>query len=432
MNEYTSFGADEHGALTMGGVSLQTLAKKYATPFYVMDEDKIRANCREYTTAMKSNIGDNFVVSYASKAFCAKYIYKVMKEEGLHADVVSAGELFTAMSAGFDPSHLHFHGNNKTPDEIKYALECGIESFVVDNLVELETLNKLAGAQGTKAKITLRIKPGVDAHTHEFVQTGKIDSKFGFAFETGEALDAAKAAIELENIDFQGIHCHIGSQIFDKEPFGCAIDVMFDLITQISQATGVETRELNLGGGFGMSHGAHEIPVPIAEMMEYICSSVKAAAQAHTTSVPRIVLEPGRSIVGNAGATVYTVGNVKTIPNVRKYIAIDGGMTDNPRFALYGANYEISRVRNCAEEKTECVTVAGKCCESGDLITQNSYIQPVEVGDLVCVFATGAYTFSMASNYNRLLRPPVVVVQGGKDKIIVSRQTLDQLIHNDL
>lgn len=432
MSDYNIYGETINGSLTISGVSIDELAKKYGTPFYVMDEHKIRENCREFVGAMKRNFGGNCIVSYASKAFCAKYIYKIMAEENMDCDVVSAGELYAAVSAGFDASHIHFHGNNKTPAEIRYAFECKIGSFIVDNFEELNLLDSIAAEFGAIAKVTLRIKPGVDAHTHEFVQTGKIDSKFGFAYETGEALRAAELAISLRNIDYRGIHCHIGSQILDKEPFACAADVMFALMNEIREKTNAETSELNLGGGYGISYSKTEIPQPIHEMIDYMASAIKRNAKKYNMQIPKIVIEPGRAIVGEAGATVYTVGNVKKIENVRTYVAIDGGMTDNPRYALYGSCYECTRVESCADSKTETVTIAGKCCESGDLITQDAQIQQVRAGDLICVFATGAYCYSMASNYNMLLRPPVIMANRGKEQEIVSRQTLEQLIQNNI
>ena len=432
MGDYEQFSLDEEGGLAISGVSVKKMAQKYGTPLYLMDEETIRINCRRYMEVMRRNFGENFAVAYASKAFCAKAIYPILAQEGLHADVVSAGELYTALSGGFLAEHLHFHGNNKTEEEIRLAVENGVYSFIADSMEELDVLQTVADKYQKTLRIALRIKPGVDAHTHEFIQTGKIDSKFGFAYETGEALEAIKKVDSCKDLKLYGIHCHIGSQIFLTEPYLCAVRVMMKFMDEIRTAVGYPPQELNLGGGFGVALEKADRPTPPEEIIDSIGACIREEAKKYDLPLPFITIEPGRSIVGPAGITVYTVGNVKQIPDTRTYVAIDGGMTDNPRYALYGASYELTRVSGANEPRSEKITLAGKCCESGDLITKDSMLQPVSKGDLVAVFATGAYNYSMVSNYNKLRRPPVVFVRRGEDRPVVRRESFDQLIQNDL
>ena len=423
---------NEQGHLTIGGADTVELAAQFGTPCYVMDEAQIRQNCRAFVRSIQEHYDGNGVANYASKAFCCKEMCRIVTGEGLGLDVVSGGEIFTALSAGVDPAKLNFHGNNKTPDELKYAVESGVGRIIVDNLYELETLSRIASACGKTADILLRIKPGIDAHTHDFIRTGQIDSKFGLAIETGEALEGVKAALSTENICLKGYHCHIGSQIFDVDPFEHAAQVMADFIAQMKAETGYEAEELGLGGGFGIKYRSHDDPPAYEDYMARVAAALKEACAARQLALPFISIEPGRSIIGSAGLTLYTVGAVKTIPGVRTYVSIDGGMGDNPRYILYQAEYEIVNAARAGEPKTQVITLAGRCCESGDLIQENAPIQPVEAGNIVAVLSTGAYNYSMASNYNRIPRPPVVLVNDGQARVIVRRETYEDLTKNDI
>lgn len=420
------------GHLTVGGADVVSLAKKYGTPLYIMDEAKIRRTCREYTDAMHKCYGDNFMVLYASKAFCSKYIYKIIESEGFGADVVSGGELYTAIKAGFPANRISFHGNNKTSDEIALALDSGIREFVVDNTEELEMLNRMAGERGSIANISFRVKPGIDAHTHDFIRTGQIDSKFGVALENNEAFEIIKKALRLSNIKLCGVHCHIGSQIFDSEPFAHAAEVMMAFIAKVKNELGYEIAELNLGGGFGIRYTEKDDPRTVYESVKNFTDVVKRDAAKYGLKLPFISIEPGRSVVAEAGITVYTVGAVKEIKDVRTYVSVDGGMTDNPRYALYGSEYTMLLPERPNADATEIVTVAGRNCESGDLLGENIRLPKVKTGDLLAVLATGAYNYSMASNYNRVPRPPVVMVKDRTDKLVVKRESYDDIIANDL
>lgn len=427
-----SLSVNTEGHLTIGGADVVSLTKKYGTPLYIMDEDKIRRTCREYRNAMTDAFGENFTVNYASKAFSTKAIYKIIGDEGLSADVVSGGELYTALSAGFPADRISFHGNNKTRDEIIFALKRNIKQFIVDNEEELRIIDAEAGRMSKIADVSFRIKPGVDAHTHDFVKTGQIDSKFGVALENGEALEIIKLALSLENVRLVGLHCHIGSQIFDSEPFSHAAEVMLGFIAKIKNELGFEIRELDLGGGFGVRYIDADDPKSISEAVRSFSATVKAECKKLGISVPHISIEPGRSVVADAGITVYTVGSVKKIEGIRTYVSVDGGMTDNPRYALYGSEYTMLLPERPLAEKTENYTVAGRNCESGDLLGENIALPEVKSGNLICVLTTGAYNYSMASNYNRVPRPPVVMVRNGEDRLVVKRETYEDLIVNDL
>ena len=423
---------NEKGHLTIGSADTVELAREFGTPAYIFDENEIRGNLRAFRDSVEEYYGGNGLVCYASKAFSCKEIYRICMQEGTGVDVVSGGELYTALSVGFPADKIVFHGNNKTPDELAMAVENGVGRIVVDNLTELETLNGIASASGKTVGIMLRIKPGVDAHTHDFIKTGQIDSKFGFALETGEALEAVKAAIAMPALKLRGLHCHIGSQIFDIDPFELAAEVMLNLYKQIKDETGVELDELNLGGGFGIKYVDGDTPIPYGEYMKNVSAAVKAETEKLGLKMPFILIEPGRSVVGAAGLTLYTVGAVKNIPDIRTYVSVDGGMADNPRYALYGADYQIICANKANEEKNMTVTVAGKCCESGDLIQENAPLQSVEAGDILAVLSTGAYNYSMASNYNRIPKLPVVMVKDGKARIVVKRETYEMVASCDI
>lgn len=423
---------NEKNHLTIGGADTLELAKKFGTPVIVYDENEIRKNCRAFVSSIEDNYGGNGLVLYASKAFSCKEMYRLVNSENMGVDVVSGGELYTALSTGFPAEKIYFHGNNKKYDEIEYAVDSGVGRIVVDNLTELETLNKIACEKGKKVGIMFRIKPGIDAHTHNFIRTGQIDSKFGLALETGEAMQGVKEALKMEHIELKGLHCHIGSQIFDIDPFELAAQVMLKFMKDIKDETGVVLSELNLGGGFGIKYLVDDKPQPYTEYMRRVAKTVKASAEEYGLPVPFILIEPGRSVVGAAAVTLYTVGAVKHIPDVRTYVSIDGGMGDNPRYILYQSSYEVVCANKMNEEKTLTATVAGKCCESGDLIQENVKLPQVEPGDTLAVLSTGAYNYSMASNYNRIPRPPVVMVKDGKARLIIKGESYEDIVRNDI
>ena len=427
-----SLTINTQGHLCIGGMDIAELAGQYGTPLYIMDEDGIRNACRAYREAGRRFWGENFRTSYASKAFCTAAMYKILAEEGIYADVVSGGELYTAHRAGFDMSRICYHGNNKTPEELTEGLDYGIGRFVIDNIPEMRTLDSLCADRGVRASILIRITPGVEAHTHEFIRTGQIDSKFGLAIETGAADEGIRAALECKNLDLMGLHCHIGSQIMETAPFELAAQIMAKYIAHIRKDYGVETRELDVGGGFGVRYVASDDPLPTETNISALAAAMRKACADESIPEPTLMIEPGRSIVAPYGITVYTVGAVKTIPGYRTYVSVNGGMTDNPRYILYGAEYEFIVPDRANEPRTEVVTVAGRNCESGDLLGENVKIQPVEVGDLLCTPTTGAYCYSMASNYNRVPRPAVVFVSQGKDRIVVRRETYEDLVNLDV
>lgn len=420
------------GRLLIDGADTVELAEKYGTPLYVMSETGIRRNCRSYVESIEKNYGGHGLVIFASKAFCCKEMCRIVESEKMGLDVVSAGEIATAYAAGFPMEKVYFHGSNKSLSEIEYALDRGVGTFVVDNNRELLLLSETAERKGIKADVIFRIKPGIDAHTHSFIRTGQIDSKFGFALETGEAMESVKYALNLDNIVVKGVHCHIGSQILDVEPFREAAAVMIGFMDSVRKETGVVLETLDLGGGFGIKYKSSDKAVPYSEYMEAVAETVKKSCEEKSLPLPFIILEPGRSITGAEGITIYEAGAVKEIPGIRTYVSVDGGMTDNPRYMLYQSEYEMTLAERADEPKTEKVTVAGKCCESGDLLGEGVMIQPVKPGDLLVVFSTGAYNYSMASNYNRLPKPAVVMVRDGESRIIVKRESLEDLSAWDL
>ena len=427
-----ALGVNSLGHLTVGGRDAVQLAQSYGTPLYVMDEGQIRRACRLYRRSIDRYYGGRGLVAYASKAFCCKEICRIANEEGLGLDVVSAGELYTAVTAGFPAEKIIFHGNNKTMEELTMALEYGVGRIVVDNITELHLLDQLARAAGSRPGVLLRIKPGVDAHTHDFVRTGQIDSKFGFALETGEAMEAAREAAAAGHLTFLGIHCHIGSQIFDTEPFQHAAQVMVGFLADVKRELGVELGELNLGGGFGIRYTPDNDPAPLDAYMEPVAAAIGAACRRTGMATPFIILEPGRSIVGSAGITLYKIGAIKEIPGIRTYLSVDGGMADNPRYALYQSEYEMLLAGRATAPKTGAYTVAGRCCESGDLLGKEIPLPKPRVGEVLAVLATGAYNYSMASNYNRLPKPAVVMVRDGKARVVVRREPWEDVAAQDM
>lgn len=423
---------NEQGHLCFAGADTISLAKTYGTPLYVMDEDLIRHNCRMYKEAMDKEYAGHGLPLYACKAFCCKEICRVVDAEGMGLDVVSGGELYTALAAGFPADKMVFHGNNKTKDELCLALQKGVGRIVVDNLTELQLLSELAEDKGVVARILLRIKPGIDAHTHKYIRTGQIDSKFGFALETGEAMEAVRQALAKAHVELCGLHCHIGSQVLEVTPFVLAVQVMLDFLCDIRGKTGCTLKELNLGGGFGIQYTKSDDPVPYGDYIQAVSAQLRTLCQAKDFPLPFIYMEPGRSIVGEAGLTLYTIGAVKKIPDVRTYVSVDGGMTDNPRYILYQSDYTCVVANRVAQPADLVATIAGRCCESGDLIQENTSIQRCAPGDILAVFGTGAYNYSMASNYNRVPRPPVVFVRQGQARLVVRRESYADLLINDL
>lgn len=420
------------GHLEFGGCDTVELANKYGTPLYVIDETIFRNNCRTFKKAIDKYYDGNGLVLYASKAFCTMAACRIAHQEGLGLDVVSGGELYTAFKAGFPMEKVYFHGNNKTYEEIEMGIDYNVGRFVVDNETELMNIEKIAAEKGKKVKVLFRVKPGIDAHTHQFIKTGQIDSKFGVALENGEAHAVIGKAVKMKNIEVVGVHCHIGSQIFELEPFEHAAGIMLNFIAEVRDKFGVNLSELNLGGGFGIKYTENDNPLGYEVFIEAISKVVKRICKEKNLKDMFILLEPGRSIIAPAGMTLYRVGNVKDIKGVRKYISVDGGMSDNPRYALYNAEYTALLANKPDSPKTEVVTIAGKCCESGDIIAKDIKMPECEPGDIIAVLATGAYNYSMAMNYNRIGKPPVVLVKDGKDRIIVKREDYDDIIRNDV
>ncbi|CAM3967485.1 diaminopimelate decarboxylase [Paenibacillus alkaliterrae] len=420
-----------NGHLEIGGCDAADLASRFGTPLYIVDEALVRQRANEYVEAFKAS-GLKFQVAYASKAFSVMAMCAIAEQEGLSLDVVSDGELYTAMQAGFPAERIHFHGNNKTPEEINMALDAGIGCFVVDNFLELELLNALAGDKGKKVNILLRITPGVEAHTHDYISTGQQDSKFGFDLGNGAAKQAIQEAMALPNLIVLGVHSHIGSQIFEVEGFRMAVDKVADFAVTVRNELGLTFKVINLGGGFGIRYVEGDTPLPISEYVAAITGAIISNFSKAEFPLPEIWVEPGRSMVGDAGTTLYTVGTSKTIPGVRKYIAVDGGMTDNPRPALYQSKYEAVLANRANDPKEETVSVAGKCCESGDMLIWDLDLPKAENGDLLAVFCTGAYNYAMASNYNRIRRPAVVFVKDGQADLAVKRESLENIVCNDV
>lgn len=423
------FGAMEvkENQLYIGGISSSNLVEEFGSPLYVMDEELLINTCKDYYKNFKCEENNNRV-AYAGKAFLTIAMCKLIAEQGLCLDVVSGGELYTAYKAGFDLEKVYFHGNNKTMDEITIGVKLGVGRFVVDNIEEMMMLNEIAGKEGKKQDIYLRLTPGIEAHTHDYIRTGQIDSKFGFAPVGDTIMNAVKVALEQENLSLKGLHCHIGSQIFDITPFEDAAEVMLGYIDQIRQETGHLITELDLGGGFGIHYTNEDEPRETKEYCEAILNKVDEVCEKLSLQRPILTIEPGRSIVGNAGTTLYTVGAIKEIPTVRTYVSVDGGMTDNIRPALYGAKYEMTVANKMDKEEDQCVTVAGKCCESGDIFIKDIDLQKVERGDIIAVSSTGAYGFSMSSNYNKNPRPAVVFVKNGEAKVVSKRQSYEDLL----
>ena len=401
-----NIGRTPEGVLTIAGQEVTRLAAEYGTPLYLMDEQRIRSNCRMYLKAFRENFPEGSLPLYASKAASFKQIYRIMAEEGMGVDVVSSGELYTALAAGFPAERIHFHGNCKTDADIAYGVASGIGCFIADNREELLALEKTAAGAGVTQAILLRVTPGIDPHTYEAVSTGKVDSKFGAAVETGQAMELVKLALAQPHLKLLGLHCHVGSQVFGEDVYQRTIDIMAAFLAEIRDETGAVLEELNLGGGYGVRYTEEDETIDIPARLREVALHLRRETEKHGLPMPRFLMEPGRSIVADAGMTLYTVGSIKRIPGYKQYAAVDGGMTDNPRYALYQSRYTV--YHGSKTGPTERFDVVGRCCESGDIIQPHVEL-PADTcrGDILAVCTTGAYNYSMASNYNRLPRPPL-------------------------
>ena len=428
-----NLGVNEAGRLTFAGQDTAELAKQYATPLYLLDEDRIRKNCRAYTEAFRAYFPAGSRVLYAAKANAFAEIFRIVQQEGLGADVVSCGEIYTAKKAGFDLSNAYFHSNNKTDEDIRFAMENGVGCFVAESEEEILAIAQAAAARGIRQKVMLRVTPGIDPHTYEAISTGKVDSKFGVAIETGQADAVTALALAQQPLELVGFHCHVGSQVFDEDVFERTAVVMLEFLASVRDHYGYTAKELNLGGGYGVRYLPDDPSYSLSEKLQQLSAVIGKTCEKLAYPQPAILMEPGRSIVADAGLTLYTVGTVKRIPGYKNYVSVDGGMTDNPRFALYGAIHEVVSASDALAPRTFRCDVVGRCCESGDVIRTDVLLpETVQRGDLLAACTTGAYNYSMASNYNRVPRPPIVMLSGGKSRVAVRRETLEDLVQYDL
>ena len=415
-----------NGHLRFAGRDTVELAERYGTPLYLMDEGRIRHNCRVYRENM-DRLFPAALPLYASKALSCKRLYEIVAEEGLGADVVSPGELYLARSAGFPMEKVFFHGNAKTDADIAFAMDCGVGYFIIDNPDELQAVERLAGERGIRQKALLRLTPGIDPHTFEAVSTGQVDSKFGIPIETGQALSFVARALELPHVDVRGLHAHVGSQVFDSQVFDDTADIMLRFLGELREKLGYTAAVLNLGGGYGVRYTERDPVVDIAGELAHVADHIRRRCEELDLPMPAILMEPGRSIVADAGMTLYTVQSTKVIPGYRSYVSVDGGMTDNPRYALYRSAYTVYLANRMDEERDFVCTVGGRCCESGDVIQEDVALPAPRRGDVLAVCTTGAYNYSMASNYNSVPRPPIVMLDGERDYVAVRRETFQDL-----
>ena len=425
---YKNLAINENNHLTFAGYDTVALAKEYGTPLMLMDEALVRSRCREYVNAMRDFLPAGSRPSYASKALSMKRMYQIVAEEGMQVDVVSIGELYTAVKAGFPMENTYFHGNSKTDRDIAFAMDQKVGWFVCDNADELAAIERLAGERGIRQRVLLRFQPGIDPHTHEKISTGQIDCKFGAAIETGQAEELILMALSFPHVDLQGYHCHIGSQVFDPAPFCDGAVMMLKFVKEMEEKHGYHPNFLNLGGGMGVPYVETDGTISYAENIKAIGELIDNTCKELGIQAPAILMEPGRSIVADAGITLYTVAAMKQIPGYKNYVSVDGGMTDNPRYTLYQAEYTILLANRANEKADFLCTVAGCCCESGDLIQENVYLPKPERNDTVAVLTTGAYNYSMASNYNRVPRPPVVMLAENGPYVAVRRETYEDLL----
>lgn len=431
MHLYGTQAISGEGHLTIGQVDTVELVKTYGTPLFVYDTALIRQRARGFIDTFQ-RLGVKAEVAYASKAFSCVAVYQLAAQENLSLDVVSGGELYTALQAGFPSERIHFHGNNKSYEELELAFDSKIGCIVVDNFYEIELLKEISRDKKQPMRVLLRVTPGVEAHTHDFITTGQADSKFGFDLHNGQADEAFQQTFQDEYLQLLGLHAHIGSQIFETDGFSLAAKKLMDKIGSWHKQYGFVPAVLNLGGGFGIRYTEEDTPLEPQVYVEEMIKVVQAEANALQIPMPEIWIEPGRSLVGDAGTSLYTIGSRKEVPAVRQYIAVDGGMSDNIRPALYDAKYEATIANKANTPKNEVYTVAGKLCESGDKLIVDASLQQAEAGDILAIFCTGAYGYSMASNYNRLPRPAVVFTENGHHQLAVQRESYEQIVQNDL
>jgi len=427
-----NLSVNEKGHLAFAGLDTVELAAKYGTPLYLMDENKIREHIRTYKNAMAEYLPKGSVPEFASKAFSAKVIYRIAAEEKINVDLVSCGEIYTAYTAGFPMENSFFHGNNKTDGDIDFAINKGVGHFVCDSLDELNAIDRIAGEKGINQKVLLRLSPGIDPHTHKKISTGSVDSKFGFPIATGDADSAVKAVLDMNNITLCGFHCHVGSQIFEIEPFVSAAEIMLWFIAEIEKKYNYKAEHLNLGGGLGVKYLESDPDIDYTDKIRQIGEALEIQAKNLNIKLPKILMEPGRSLVADAGMTLYTVGSIKEIKGYKNYVSVDGGMADNPRYTLYEAPYTVVNADNMNSYRDFVADIAGRCCESGDIIQENVSLARPQRGDILAVLTTGAYNYSMASNYNRLPKPPVVMIKDGKDYLAVKRETYEDVCRQDV
>lgn len=431
MKLFGTMRINEKGILSIGGCDTLKLAEDFNTPLYVIDEELVRQNCKLFREAFSKNGIDTEVI-YASKAFLNLAICKVIEEEGLALDVVSGGELYTAMKANFPVSKIYFHGNNKTAQELEMAIAAGVGRIVVDNRQELELIEEICQGLNKSIDVLLRVNPGVEAHTHAFIQTSKNDSKFGESIFSEEIGSIIERIMGSKHINLKGLHCHIGSQIFEEESFYSVANIMMDFVAKLKSDQKFITEELNLGGGFGVYYSHEDKPIDIKSCLQNMLGLIRDQASYLNIKIPKLMIEPGRAIVANAGTTLYEVGAIKRTHGGKDYIFVDGGMTDNPRTALYDAKYDAIIADKATEEGNMLYTIAGKCCESGDIIIKDIKLPKTGKGDIVAVLCTGAYNYSMSSNYNRIPRPAVVFVKDGTAKVVVKRESYEDILRNDM
>lgn len=422
---------DTDGNITVGGCAITDLSREFGTPLYIYDEDTIRHMCREFTGGFADAYPGTHI-EYSSKAFANPAVAKIIAEEGLHMDVVTGGELVFAKAADFPAERLNFHGNNKGREELAEAIDYGIGRITIDSFYEIGLLNEVAGEKGVQQKVLLRVSPSVDPHTHLLTTTGVLDSKFGFSIETGAAAEAVEQAMAAPNLDVVGLHFHLGSPIFELEPYSQAIDYVLKFAAEMQDAHGLELTEFNPGGGFAVGYVGQELPLPISAYANEISQALRSGCDRYGLDEPQLTVEPGRAIVARAGIAVYEVGGIKRIPNVRVYVSVDGGMGDNIRPALYSSEYTVRRAHDPYAEPTEKVTVVGKYCESGDYIAKDVDLPVLSSGDLLCTPTSGAYAVPMASNYNMTTRPAIVMVKDGDARLIRRRETYEDLLATSL
>ena len=420
---------NSQGNLEIGGCDLVELAEKYETPLYVIDEATLRSICKDYKKAFEKYKNVNMM--YASKALCTKAVSKIVYDEGFGFDAVSAGEIYTVYKAGVDMSKVLFNGNNKSFDELTLAIELGVGRISVDNFFELSLLDEIAKSQNKKVDILLRITPGIECHTHEYIQTGHLDSKFGFDLTQ---IDEAVELIldDYTNLKLHGLHAHIGSQIFETSIYSDEIEILIKELVRLDEKYGLKLNEINIGGGLGVKYNDNDVPPSTYEIADVIINKLNECINKYSIEPPVLFLEPGRSIISTSGVTLYTVGSSKQVPKGKKYVAIDGGMADNARPSMYGAEYSAEIVNKSTDREEENVTIAGRFCESGDILIKDIILPELQEGDILCVYNTGAYNYSMASNYNRVQKPAMVLVNNSQSDIIINRETLDDIVAHDI